>query len=268
MIRIASSSVGVLSICVIFTGLAQGQNKVSSGHTAAIPETPHLQFVSEYIREISAIEDIRANCLKEQKEGNQNNIIGAIHCSTAMQLELRSQIRMLRDMRLKGEFDTLIPSIVTFYEKEIDLHQRLIDISENFVSGVPKTGVDYGKLAAEVPKLRAELEYSERSVFDATPLIFATLIDMKADSHNHVSHLIISREERNNLLETLKIAFGDSLDAKDQNFDVSSASVLRAYLLKDFKCSDDPWECSAFANTSHVALWCARRDSNSRPTDS
>ena len=73
MIRVASRSVGVLCICVMFTGLAQGQKQTSSSHRTAIPETPHLQFVSEYIREISAIEDIRANCLKEQKEGNRAN---------------------------------------------------------------------------------------------------------------------------------------------------------------------------------------------------
>ena len=145
-------------------------------------------------------------------------------------------------MHLKGQFDTLIPSIASFYEQEIELQQRLIDIAENFVGGVPKPGVDYDKLGAEVPKLRAKLEYTERSVFETTPLIFMTLIDMKADSQNHVSHLIISKEQRADLLDKLKVAFGDSLDAKDQNFDVSSAKVLRGYLLKDFKSSDDPWE--------------------------
>jgi hypothetical protein len=241
MIRNGSHTLGVLCILVIFTGLVQGQKQARSGHNPVIPETPHLQFVSEYIREISAIENIRTTCLKEQKEGNQNVFIGSIHCSTAMQLELRSQVRMLNDMHLKGQFDTLIPSLVVFYQDEIELHQRLIDISENFVGG-PKSGVDYDKLAAEVPKLRAKLEYAEQSVFEATPLIFATLIDMRPDSQNHVSHLIISKEERSSLLDRINTDFGDSLDAKDPNFNVASASVLRDILLKEYKCSDDSWD--------------------------
>jgi hypothetical protein len=139
------------------------------------------------------------------------------------------------------EFGTLIPLLTGFYEHEIQLHQRLIDISEKFI-GAPKRGVDYDKLAAEVPKLRAELEYAERSVFEATPLIFATLIDMKPDSKNHVSHLIISKEERDSLIDRLNTSFGEKLDEKDQNFGVGSASVLKTLLLKDFKSSDDPWE--------------------------
>jgi hypothetical protein len=65
---------------------------------------------------------------------------------------------------------------------------------------------------------------------------------MKPDSKNHVSHLIISQEERAGLVERLNTNFGEKLDAKDQNFGVSSASVLKALLLKDFKSSDDPWD--------------------------
>ena len=73
-------------------------------------------------------------------------------------------------------------------------------------------------------------------------MIFATLIDQKPDSKNHVSHLIITKAERAKLLSELTGDFGSKLDQKDQNFTVSAASVLKAYLLKDFKCSDDPWD--------------------------
>jgi hypothetical protein len=36
------------------------------------------------------------------------------------------------------------------------------------------------------------------------------------------------------------IGFGDPVLRAD--FTVSAASVLKGYLLKDFKCSDDPWD--------------------------
>jgi hypothetical protein len=73
-------------------------------------------------------------------------------------------------------------------------------------------------------------------------LVFATFIDEKPDSKNHASHLIITKAERAQLLKDLTTDFGSKLDQKGQNYTVGAASVLKAYLLKDFKASDDPWE--------------------------
>jgi hypothetical protein len=109
-----------------------------------------------------------------------------------------------------------------------------------FVTG-PKPGVDYGALAADAPKLTATLEHIDRSLFQATPLIFATLIADKPDSQGHMSRLRITRAERDKLARFLQIDFGDKMNATDQNYIVSSASVLRDYLIKKgYKCSDDP----------------------------
>jgi hypothetical protein len=206
------------------------------------PETSHLAFVSEYIRELAAIENIRASVEKEQKQGNQSDVFSnAIHAGTLMQLELGSQVRMLKAMRLNPPFEELIPDITKFYEQKIALYQTIIDIGSAFIAG-PKPGVDYDKLASEVPKTRAGLEFIDHALFDVTPIIFATLIDQKADSKNHASHLIITKAERAKLIRNLTDHFGAKLDQKDQNFTVSAASVLKAYFLKDYKCSDDPWE--------------------------
>jgi hypothetical protein len=206
------------------------------------PETAHLAFVTEFIRELAAIADIHAAAEREHKQSSQDDVFSnAIHFSTAMQLELGSQVRMLQSMHLTSPpFETLIPHLTAFDEHKIKLHQRLIEIYSDFVGG-PKPGVDYSKLAAEMPKVRAELEYVDHAIFEATPLVFMTLIDMKPDSKNHVNHLIITKAERAKLLESLTDRFGSKLDQKDQNFIVSGASVLKAYLLKDFKSSDEPW---------------------------
>lgn len=213
-----------------------------SAAQAANEETSHLAFVTEYIRELARNEDTRASGEQEFKQGAKDEALRiGIHASTLIQLELRSQIRMLKGMRLKPPFDELIPDITGFYEHKVALHQRLIDISTAFLAG-PKPGVDYGKLAAEMPKVRAELEYVDHSLFDATPLVFATLIDEKPDSKNHVSHLIITKAERAKLIDELTGGFGSKLDQKDQSFTVSAASVLKAYFLKDYRCSDEPWE--------------------------
>ena len=206
------------------------------------PETPHLAFVTEYVRELGEFETLRAAGEQEQAAGKEDEVFAnAIHTSTSIQLELGSQIRMLKGMLLKPPFDELTKNLAGFYAQKMELHQRLIDISTAFLGG-PKPGADYEKMAAEMPKIRASLEFVARAIVEATPLIFATLIDQRPDSKNHVSHLIITKAEKAKLLDDLTIRFGSKLDQKSQNFTVSAASVLKAYLLKGFKCSDEPWE--------------------------
>src|SRR5690242_19059572 len=77
-------------------------------------ETPHLAFVTEYIRELAAVEDIRSSGEKELKQGQKDDVFStAVYTSTRMQLELRADVKMLNDMHLKDPFDFLIPSITS-----------------------------------------------------------------------------------------------------------------------------------------------------------
>ena len=225
----------VLSVCVLAVGAAPIFG-------AATPETPHLTFVTEYIRELATLEKIRADGEKELAEGKPEDLFStAIHSSALFKLELRAAAAMLKTMRLNPPFETVLPNIIGFYEHKVALHQRLIEIATVFIAG-QKPGVDYGKLAAELPQVRAQLDYIDHALFDVTPLVFAALIDQKPDSKNHLSHLSITKEERAKLIKDLNADFGSKLDEKEQKWGVSSASVLRTYLLKDYKCSDEPWE--------------------------
>jgi hypothetical protein len=62
------------------------------------------------------------------------------------------------------------------------------------------------------------------------------------DSKGHASHLIITKEEKVGLISNLDDSFGAKLDQKGQNYTVSAAVILKGYLNKDFKCSDEPWD--------------------------
>jgi hypothetical protein len=205
------------------------------------PETPHLAFVKEFVRELSEIEEIRSMGEEDLKKDPKAAFANTIHVATRFKLELGSQIRMLNGMNLSDPYGTLIPSITGFYEEKIKVWDRLKEISTNFIGG-PIEGVDYGKLGAEVPELRAGLEYLDQSIFQASPLVFATLMDMKEDSKHHVNHLIITKAERAELIDYINTAFGKKLDEKNPNYTVGTAAVLRDNFKKDFKCSDEPWE--------------------------
>jgi hypothetical protein len=227
---------------VLLVGMAIGQTKPHHAPTPK-PETPHLQFVQEFVRELIEDEDLKTHGEKELGEAKSLNeqFSTGIYYSKSAQLELRSQIAMLTSMRLKNPFDTLIPDLTRSYQDQIHMHQELIDISGKFLAG-PKEGVDYQALAAKVPEIRAELDQSRKTLMDAAALVFMTLIDMKPDSPGHSSHLLITEAEKSNLQDRIEIMLKGIPDKGDQDYYISAAMILRGGLQKDFKCADDPWE--------------------------
>ena len=202
-------------------------------------EVPNLAFVSEYIRQLGVNERMRALGERELTEvGGNNQFAALIRSSTRIQLELGAQIHKLSGIHLEPPFEGLTTKITKFYNMKIEFHQRLIAISTSLLSR-PQPSVDYGALATEAPKITASLEYIDRSLLEVTPLIFATLIDQTADKNGKVSQLIITTAERQRLLVALSLHFGQKMDLENQSYIVSSASVLKSYLLK-YKCSDEP----------------------------
>jgi hypothetical protein len=194
--------------------------------TAAMTEeTSHLAFVSEYVRQLAVNERMRELGQRDVSEANNpsEKIMAGIRASTRIVLELKPQITRLHGMKFAAPFDTLPGSIATFYRQKVTLHERIIEMDGIFISGLsrPDPGVDYDSLVADAPKITATLEYLDRSLFESTPLIFATLIDEKPDRNGHMSRLIVSKEERAKLVRDLTTSFGKKMEAKDQNYIVS-----------------------------------------------
>ena len=188
------------------------------------------------------MENIRDSGEQELQQDPNSTFSNMIHSSTLFQLEIGVDIQMLKSMRLNPPFETFIPNIVEFEEHKIALWKRMTEIASEFIAG-PKPGVDYGKLAAEMPQLRAQLDYIDQSLFHkCTPAVFEALIDSKPDSKGHTSHLTITKAERAKLLDDITADFGTKLDQPHPNYTVAAALVLKTGLLKDFKCSDEPWE--------------------------
>ncbi len=232
-------------IALFLVNIAAGQTKPAHPVRTPKPDTPHLNVVKEYVRELIEAEALKTNGEKELSEAKTPNeqFSAGIYYSKSTQLELRSEIHMLQSMHLNDPFDTLIPSLVAFYGNQIKLHQQLIDISDKFLAG-PKQGVDYQALGAKVPEIRAELDDSRKSVFQAAPLVFMTLIDQRPDSQNHVSHLLITKAEKTDLQDQLDLMLKDIPlnDKEDHDYYISAAMVLRGAFQKGYKCADDPWD--------------------------
>jgi hypothetical protein len=108
----------------------------------------------------------------------------------------------------------------------------------------PKPDVDYGKIAASLPKINAQAEFIDQGIFKIAPAVFATLIETtKTNPHGGADHLIITKAERDDLVQQIKLGFGDKLNQHNQNWIESAVSVLEFYLeKKGYKCSDEPWD--------------------------
>lgn len=207
-----------------------------------IPETSHLVFVQEIVRELAAIEEIRSKGEQELKDSPKDAPSNMIHSGTLFKLELGSEIRALERMRLDEPFNTIIPNLIGFYKAKMQVWQEMADIGAAFMGG-PKPGVDYEKLPAKLPELRARLEYIDQSVFQSSPLVFSTLINLsKTNSKGRADHLIITKDERKDLIDTIDTDFGAGIDDKNQNYTVGAAAMIKTYLLKDYKSADEPWD--------------------------
>lgn len=212
-----------------------------------IEETPHYEVVVEYIRSLGAIYNLQQTSIMElQKDNNTDNpeiskMMTAIRNSTRVKLEMNYSIAALNDMKLNKPFETLLPTTIQFYKQKVKLHNEIIEITKMFLDQTPKAGVDYAKMAARMPEITASLEYIDESIFQTMVLVFALLIDKKADSKGHMSHLNITKAQRQKLIDNINGLFGDSLDKQNKNWTVSSAALLKTYLLKDYKCIDE-WQ--------------------------
>lgn len=222
---------------------------VFSGASLA-QETPRYNVVAEFIRELGDTKNLQDTANIEQAqtekmewvEKTQQAMSNAIRNSTLAALKLNQSNFILKNMTLGKPFDTLLPAMIAWNEQKIMLHTEISKIAKIFIGG-PKPGVDYSAPVARMPEITAGMEFANESIFKLTPLIFATLIDDKPDSKNHLSHLIITKAEGKELADSINSYFGSSLNEKNQNWTVSAASVLRTYLTKNgYKFSDDPWE--------------------------
>jgi hypothetical protein len=198
--------------------------------------SPQCALADEYIRELGEIQDIQDDGQAEIKTAKNptEQMADYVHTGTALILAMRTDISMLKDA--KTDPDT-VKGLVGLYETQIQLNQRLIEISTTMLSG-PKPGVDYGAMMAEVPQIRAEMDSMGKLYMNFSNLIFAQLLNMEPDAHGHVSRLIIDQAEREDLIRHINRSFGKHLNEKNQSWVCSGAWVLRANLQKPFTASD------------------------------
>ena len=184
-----------------------------NGHSAENEQTDPIVFVQEYIRDIGAAEHLRAQAETELTEAGTDRLAAMIHSGTRMSLQLRSEANVLNKMRLLPPSENTPAQFAQLLEQKAELNESMVDLADKMMRG-PQPGVDYGKLAATAPGLRAMLEETDEALFEATLLVFATSISEIPDAKGHANRLIISKAVRTKLVYDLELEFGDLLQSK------------------------------------------------------
>jgi hypothetical protein len=209
---------------------------------AQTKDTPHYDVVAEYIRSLGAIHKIQQTAADESQKSKGDVLkimLDAIRNGTRFKLELNASIGALERMNLKEPFETLLPNTIQCYKYKTELFGEMVEISKLLVDGVPKPDIDYTKITGRMPEITAQVEYIDESIFQSMPLVFALLIDEKPDKDGHMSRLNITKAQRKKLIDNINGSFGKSLNNKNKTWTVRSAALLKAYLLKDYKCADE-----------------------------
>ncbi len=208
-------------------------------------DNPRYELVTEYVDQLGRLQAIQDQAAREIKEAKaapntSSAILSAIHFRTRMKLELAADVGNLQRYKVGPPFDGIVGGVIKVYQQQIQVHEALIETSFHFTSATPEPGVDYGKLTARVPQLRALLEYSDESLFKMTPGFCLALFDeTRTDSKGNIDHRIITRSQRRSLIRHIDRLFGKRLDAKDAGYRIQSAAIMKDCLLSKRKSADE-----------------------------
>lgn len=175
-------------------------------------------------------------------EHGQLVLLALVRNGTRTKMKLNVMIGRLRQIETADpNFSTFAPGLADIYSRKAELYNEFVQAAKTLLAG-PTAGVDYGKLAAHMPEVTAQIEFVDETIFKITPMVGLLLVSPRPDSKNHLSHLSITREQALKLVRRLEVGFGKSMDAKEPNWTASSASLLRVFLRdKGYQYSDDPW---------------------------
>ena len=221
-------------LCVLLLLQAVG----GSAFAAVERSTPH-EFVTVFIHNIGEAEALRAQAEKDLAAAGKDKEAAVLSSSARFAASLRVQAEALNSFHLPPPMDGAPQKFAMLLHQKAELFETYVAVSEA-LTGTPNRGGFYEKLGDKSPDLRGMIDVADETLMKAMPLVFGTLVDMTPDSEGYVSRLNITRAERASLIHDLDAAFGEKLEAKNQNYIVSAAAILRGHLRQPFKCSDEP----------------------------
>jgi len=204
-------------------------------------DSPHreVQFVSEYIRALSEMESIRAGAEQELKTAKkpEERFSSCVHAAKIQMHALATAANLAASYTFGGDAKQTPGLLVRYYATKGEMLKSLGNLCQSMLQG-SKPGLE--KIAAGMPKLRTDMEDLDKSLLPMSVMVFDVLLSPAPDKAGRTNRLFATKRERDDLVHQISISF-KRLDAKDESYPVSAATVLWEYLArKGYRCADDP----------------------------
>ncbi len=203
-------------------------------------DTRPIVFIMELVRDLGTVSEIRdrAGDEIEKDQGDPVSMMqDCIRNSSALVLERKFQIQELQQVHLSEPFSFLAPSIVDLWNESLSLDERMVELCKTVFKGTEAVK-EIQSAAGEIPEISAKMDYIDKAFFEAMPAAILTLVSQTPDSKGHMSLLVISNAEKNDLIREIELTFGDKLKVKNPKYLIAAVVLLRHFLDGSHKTID------------------------------
>ena len=206
----------------------------SSAHAR---ETPPLQFVTEYLREFSAIERIRLDEEQEFQSPRQSMLATCIESGNRYRREIAQQTVRMQNMSVLPPSQALPARLVELYGQKLGLYTEVVNKCAD-LKAAAGTNVGYLEVMSVVSQYSAKVDSIDRSLFNTSTDVYSTLLNREQGPHDFPRRLGITTAEKQALLRQIDREFGAELQDDQQTYLVNAATVIRDAIRKH-KASDE-----------------------------
>jgi hypothetical protein len=234
------SSISTLSIATL---LCVSVTVAEAVQPAAAEKAARIALVREFVREMESLYRLQETAKKEFTEDSSvtGKLSTSIRVGTRTLFAMQESIGRLDMIGLDtrwGQFRDLLKS---FHNERMAAVQEMNQMSKAMLSG-PAPGVNYGVMTARAPELTAEVEQIDKGMFTMSQSLFLALVDdERVGPDGNLHHLILDKKDRADMVHTIDIAFGRSLDDKNATSIVSAAWAIKYGLTRpNYQAADEP----------------------------
>lgn len=200
-------------------------------------ETPPLQFVTEYLREFSAIERIRLAEEQEFQAPRQSMLAICIESGNRYRREIAQQTARMQVMSVLPPSQSLPARLVELYGQKLALYTEIVNTCAA-LKAAANNSVGYLEVMSAVSEYSAKVDSLDHSLFNTSTEAYSTLLSKEPGPQNLPRRLAITTVEKQALLRQIDHDFGAELQDDQQTYLVNAATVIRN-AIRRHKASDE-----------------------------
>jgi hypothetical protein len=201
-------------------------------------EASPLRFVTEYLREFSAIEHIRLAEEREFQAAGQSMLSLCIASGNRYRREIADQMTRMGHMSVPSPSQSLPGRLVDLYGRKLKLYAQVVDACTALQAGGAPSNASHLEVMSVVSRYNAKVDSIDWSLFQTSTEAYSTLLDTPRGPHEDPRRLQITMAQKQALLREIDLEFGNELQDDQQTYLVNAATVIRD-AIRAHKASDE-----------------------------